>query len=413
MIRRFEEDRDLEDVARIWREIGWLAASESATEAFETIVKVYDGWVAEVDGDSECYVGTTAGTMIHDQRELSSVLVGAVTTGRVARRRGLATKLTARAMQEALSGGAEVAMLGMFEQGFYDRLGFGTGSPLLVHRFTPTQLKVPRLQRPPRRLGQEDWSEVHTNRIQRRRRHGGVSWTKPEYTKAEMNFWPDSFGLGFEDGPDGGLSHHLWLTPMGGAVDGGPYQLMWMAFETYEQLVELLSVLESLGDQVRQLIVPEPPGLRLQDFVKGPIHHQELTEGAKFELGIRASAQWQLRICNLKDCIEKTVVAGADEVRFNLELHDPVEAYCDPENGWSGVGGTYVVSLGSSSSVRAGRDAELSTMRAGVGAFSRWWSGVAPATTLAVSDRMKAPQWLLETLDRKISWSNPVPDWDL
>ena len=50
-----------------------------------------------------------------------------VTTSRVARKLGLAGKLTAVAVAHEAADGAAVVGLGMFEQGFYNRLGFGNG----------------------------------------------------------------------------------------------------------------------------------------------------------------------------------------------------------------------------------------------------------------------------------------------
>jgi predicted acetyltransferase len=54
--------------------------------------------------------------------------VTGVTTGRVARGRGAATKLAAWAIARSAEAGVAVFGLSSFEQGFYERLGMGTGS---------------------------------------------------------------------------------------------------------------------------------------------------------------------------------------------------------------------------------------------------------------------------------------------
>ena len=413
MMRRYDKERDHDALARIWREIGWLADHDVAREAFEEEMDFLKGWVVESGGEAECYVGTTPGTMRYGDVDLSMSLVGAVTTSRVARKRGLATRLTARAMSDVCEEGVDVAVLGMFEQGFYDRLGFGTGCVQHLYRILTTQLDVPRLERSPKRLGRETWRNVHANRMARRRRHGAVTITDARSTLGEMSFHFHSFGLGFFDGPDDTLSHHVWVEPQEGNIADGPYKVMWMAFETYEQLLELLSVLHSFDDQVEKLILVEPPGVRLQDFLRKPLHHWMLTRNSPFRIGIEGLAYWQVRICDVESCLRKTSLPTRESVAFNLRLTDPIESRVEEGWGWSGVGGDYVVNLGPSSSAEGGRDATLPTLEASVGAFSRMWLGVAPATTLAISDELSAPQKLLEKLDDIICLPMPDPDWEV
>jgi hypothetical protein len=47
-----------------------------------------------------------------------------------------------------------------------------------------------------------------------------------------------------------------------------------------------------------------------------------------------------------------------------------------------------------------------------VGAFTRMWLGVCPATRLAVTDNLRGPQGLLDDLDRILCIPEPHPDWD-
>ena len=65
----------------------------------------------------------------------------------------------------------------MFEQGFYDRLGFGTGGYEHLVALDPSQLRFPRpgRSRVPRRITTDDWEAVHANRRNRFRGHGACS----------------------------------------------------------------------------------------------------------------------------------------------------------------------------------------------------------------------------------------------
>jgi hypothetical protein len=64
------------------------------------------------------------------------------------------------------------------------------------------------------------------------------------------------------------------------------------------------------------------------------------------------------------------------------------------------------------SGLESGRDASLPTLRAGVGAFTRLWLGVRPATGLAVTDRLVGQRELLAGLDEALRLPDPRPDWD-
>jgi hypothetical protein len=47
-----------------------------------------------------------------------------------------------------------------------------------------------------------------------------------------------------------------------------------------------------------------------------------------------------------------------------------------------------------------------------VGAFTRLWLGVRPASGLAITDDLCAPPALLDQLDRVLRLPEPKPDWD-
>jgi len=99
-------------------------------------------------------------------------------------------------------------------------------------------------------------------------------------------------------------------------------------------------------------------------------------------------------------------------VRFNLELHDPIERYLPDDAPWRGTGGEYVVALGPSSSAQSGRDTSLPTLKSSVNAFSRMWLGVGRATGLSATTSMEGPSDLLAELDRVVCLPKPHTDWD-
>jgi hypothetical protein len=70
------------------------------------------------------------------------------------------------------------------------------------------------------------------------------------------------------------------------------------------------------------------------------------------------------------------------------------------------------VRLGPTSGARSGREDALPTLTASVGAFSRLWLGVRPATGLAVTDGISGPPGLLAALDSLLRLPTPQPDWD-
>ena len=94
---------------------------------------------------------------------------------------------------------------------------------------------------------------------------------------------------------------------------------------------------------------------------------------------------------------------------FDLTLTDPLADKVD--SGWPGVGGDYTITIGQTSSAEPRHRGDLPVLTATVGAFTRLWFGVAPATTLAVSDPLEAPAELLEQLDDALSLPRPVPGW--
>ena len=147
----YDHDRDWEALKRIYFEVGWLDDEDDA-KAFEPLAKRYDGVVFPLDGAAECAVFMAPGAMRHLEQDVDMAVVAGVTTSRVARKLGAAKRLTAHSVAKYADAGAEIAALGMFEQGFYDRLGFGTGSYQNRIQFDPATLTVEDAFRPPKRM---------------------------------------------------------------------------------------------------------------------------------------------------------------------------------------------------------------------------------------------------------------------
>jgi len=405
--RDYDPKKDKEAVHRTWREIGWLEKGKE--EALDLYIRASRALVAEVNGEAECLVLSVPGTIRYLSEDLPFAAVTGVGTSRVARKLGLAKHLTAQLVAASALEGALVAGLGMFEQGFYNQLGFGTGGYEHVLYFDPADLRLRTEARIPVRITSDDWEMAHAALLTRSRAHGGCNLLPPEMTKAEMLATKNGFGLGYRDGPGGELTHYFWCRVQDREM--GPYQMQWMAYRTGEQFLELMALLKNLGDQVRQVTMRERPGIQMQDLLRQPFTQRTRTERGKFESRMHALAYWQMRMNDVAGCLAATHLEWG-EARFNLQLTDPIEQYLDEDAMWRGVAGEYVVTLGSSSSAEVGVDRALPTLRATVGAFTRLWLGVRPATGLAVTDELAGPQELLEEVDRVLRLPNPKPDWD-
>ncbi|MEN6344841.1 MAG: hypothetical protein ABFE16_06005 [Armatimonadia bacterium] len=406
--RKYDGTRDLEAARRIWRETGWLGKDREHVMDLE--LEGTDGFVADLNGEAECLVLTAPGRLMYQQEELPYLHVNGVTTSRVARKQHLASGVTAGAVAQGAAEGALVAALGMFDQGFYNRLGFGSGAYTNQFSLDPAHFTVTETPRVPRRLTADDWEAVHASRLARRPAHGACSLDRPALTHVPMLWGDTAFGLGYFDGPQGELTHHFWCHAKNAAR--GPYEVTWIVFQTREQFRELIAVLKSLGDQVRLITLREPPGIQIQDLLEHPFREYESRDKGRFELGTHAVAWWQMRMLDLPGCLARTHLP-CGEVRFNLQLSDPITKYLDPQSPWQGVAGDYVVTLGAESGAEPGQDANLPSLQTTVNAFTRLWLGVRSASGLAFTDELVAPEGLLQSLDAVIRLPLPHPDWNL
>ena len=367
--------------------------------------------VALIDGEVECAVLTQSGTMRLDQTDLPLCVVAAVTTSRIARGLSLAQKLTARQLVEGQQAGASVATLGVFDQGFYNKVGFGTGAYVNEFAFDPGSLDVGLKARTPVRLGVEQADEMLAAMVARPPVHGSVVLNLPLTFKAELSMDDDAFGLGYYEGSR--LTHFVWLRAKG---ENGPYRIKWMGYEDGDGLLELLALLKSLADQVYAIRMLEPPHVQLQSMLKRPFRSQAIAEKGMFSADQSTHAWYQLRVLDLPSCLGALSYSGLD-ITFQLRLEDPIDGVLAAEDlaaekaVWRSLSGDWVVTLGKQSTVVSGTDAALPAVECSVNSFSRLLWGVTSASSLAISDGMKAPASLLESLDGVFT-ANPNPGWD-
>lgn len=399
--RRYTPD-DLASLQRIWLECGWFDSIEEAA-SLESFLAEADCFVATIDDEAECAVSTHRGQFSYMGDDIDLCHVSSVTTSWIGRKQGFASDLTARAIAAAAEDGAEMALLGMFEQGFYDQLGFGTGPYEHQVRFDPASLKLSVPHRTPLRLSVEaDAEALHQALWNRKRSHGGVRIAGVDFTRAELSD-PKPFALGYRD-ESGAVTHFVVGRAKG---ESGPYSVAFLAYRNSHELLELMALLKSLGDQVRTVAMAEPPEIQIQDLVDHPVRQRIATRSSDHEVTTRSSAWWQARILDVAAVVSKRRWVGPP-VEFNLALTDPISHRLE-DGGWSGVGGDYVVRVADESSARRGADPSLPTMTSTVNAFTRMWIGARAASGLAVTDTLSAPQGLIEALDEALRLPVPRP----
>ena len=413
LIRAYDPSRDLDAVNRIWREVGWITDDDEG-EALGWFLDANNVEVGLLGDDAECAVAWLPGEIRYQGIDLPLCLVMAVTTSHIGRKHGFATAMTASALRAGAEDGAAVATLGMFEQGFYDRLGFGTGAYQHQVVLDPTTLAVDHVPyRQPLRIGHGDAEEIYALHRRRHRSHGGVVIHGAEAMRAELRWLKPPFGLGYRNA-EGRLTH-LVLGEMAG--EHGPYKVRYLAYEEPDQLLELLRLLRELGDQVSSVKLTEPAEIQIQDLLRSPLSGQRKTRASTHATGISSVAHTQLRILDLEACVGARRWDGRP-LRCNLRLTDPLSDVLDDgvetgeESPWSGVDGDHVLQLGDPSTVTAGRDEALPTLTATINAFSRCWFAVRPASSLALTDDLDGPPELLAALDEALALPPPQPGWD-
>ena len=295
--RPFDAEVDTADVVRIWHETRWIDSdNEGQRRALETFLGGGAAEVGVIDGAAECLVHRTPGTIDYDRTTLPASVISAVTTSHVGRRQRLASTLTARALAHGSRGAAQpLRLLGMFEQGFYDRFGFATGAPMLIATFDPESLRVDHVPyRPPVRLGLDDARAMGDAMRRRLPHHGRVTLDAVDLMAAEWGFIEQPFALGYREGDR--MTHFV-----AGSLkeENGPFEIQFCSYETGDQLLELLRLLHELGDQVHSVEIVEPPHLQLHPLIDAPNRQRSRSRRGAHETATRAATWWQLRILDV------------------------------------------------------------------------------------------------------------------
>ena len=208
------------------------------------------------------------------------------------------------------------------------------------------------------------------------------------------------------------MTHFVWLRAKG---ENGPYRIKWMGYEDGDGLLELLALLKSLADQVYAIRMLEPSRAAAEHAQKtlpqsGHCRKGYVQCGPKCACVVPAAG---VGFAQLSRC---TVLFRAGYHVAQLRLEDPIDGVLAAEDlaaekaVWRSLSGDWVVTLGKQSTV-SGTDAALPAVECSVNSFSRLLWGVTSASSLAISDGMKAPASLLESLDGVFT-ANPNPGWD-
>jgi hypothetical protein len=99
-------------------------------------------------------------------------------------------------------------------------------------------------------------------------------------------------------------------------------------------------------------------------------------------------------------------------VRCTLHLDDPITEWLPADAAWKGLTGSYVLTLGPTSSIEPGSDHAFPTLTASVGAFTRLWIGARPAASLVISDSFECQPELAAAIDGVMRLPAPISDWD-
>ena len=407
--RPYDPAKDQKAVHRIWRETDWIdRASKDDAGYMDIFLSGSRVLVADINDEAECLVASCPGSMRYLGGDISVAFVTAVTTSLIARKQGLASRLTAKIVAQDAEAGLKIAALGMFEQGYYSRLGFGTGPYEHKVSFNPSQLNIAYKARIPERLGIDNFKDVHSALMHRWRGHGGVLLDPPELVHAELGMTESPFGLGYRDS-SGYLTHFIWGSLK---KESGPLKITALAYRSREQLIELLALIKSLGDQILVAHMMEPFHVQLQDLISEPFRRQSTTRGSRFAESNTAEAYWQIRINDLPGCLAQTHLPGRPTLSFNLSLIDPIEKYLAADQNWRGVAGEYTIHLGEQSEAQIGHRSGLPELVASVNGFSRLWLGCACANAIAIAGELEGPEDLLDQLEQCLSIPLPKPGWD-
>ena len=404
--RYYNKNIDRKSCHRIWKENAWIEGKDEQ-KAMDIFVSDGRNLVAEVNDNAEGIACGKPGNMNYQGNKLKFSAIVAVATSRIARKQGLEASLTAQLIAEKTIAGAHVCGLGIYESGFYDQLGFGLGRQEIIRYFDPSKLKISSEHRTPIRLGKKDFNRIYQSLASRYRSHGSIMIDSENYFQAEMKWSGLSFGLGYSNKFSNEISHFIWIKSAG---DNGPYRIAYMAWQNKQQLLELLSLIHSLSDQVSSVGMVEHPEIQLDQLLEHPVRLNQLTHNTDIATGRDALSYWQARICNLEACISACKI-DCLPIEFNLKLSDPIAKYLDKQTAWQGLAGEYSVYLGADSKIQPELRKGLPLLTTDVNAFTRLWLGVQTARGLSITDNFSAPEELILGLDE--CFRLPQPSFNL
>jgi predicted acetyltransferase len=403
--RKFDFKKDKDAVYTILNEVGWVHDKKKDKYLNKFLPKA-NTIVMDIYEQAEVFATSSKGSIRYQEETLKLCAITGVSASLLARKQGYAGNLTATRLALDAEKGAEVGALCIFDQGYYNKLGFSNGNCENLVSFTPSTLKIDRKVKTPVRITEKDYKQIHENRVNRLPNHCAV--TLPEYaTQAELGDKNKNMGFGYFD-DKGNLTHHIWLHGKG--KEQGPLWVQWLAYENLDQLMDLLALLKSFEEQIMMIRMVEPAFIQMQDFIEKPYHIKAMTRKAENQNYIYTTAFWQLRILNLQKCLKKTHL-NCEDFSFNLQLTDPIGKYVAEDVKWKGITGDYVIKLGKDSSAKKGKQPNLPTLKASVGAFTRMWFGIMPASSLVYSDGIDASEKLLMKLDRAFLLPDAHVDW--
>ncbi|MCK5156627.1 MAG: GNAT family N-acetyltransferase [Spirochaetales bacterium] len=405
--RDYDQKKDFKHVFRIWQECGWVEDEEKDKKAFTIFTSTGHRKIAELNEVPECFITTSPGKMKYGNTSLKLTAVTAVTVSRLLRKQGAASRLLASMLEQDISEGADVAGLGMFEQGYYNRFGFSTMGYEHWYTFDPAKLIIYKNGGIPVRITSDDWEEAHRCISERKMSQGFITFDSPELIHSEMLWSKNGFGLGYKK--DGKLSHYAWFSTDN--TESGPYDVRWMAYSNWDQFLELLGTIKSLEDQVRTVNMREPASIQLQDFIEKPFQLQTITRKSKFESRMRSIAYQQLRICNLENCINAIVYEG-EIFSFNLHLTDQLVDHLPETSTFKGCAGDFTVSIGHVSEIQEGTTEGLPWVKGSINGFTRLWIGTLPASTISLTEDLSIDESLINDLEKAFYNPSARSDWD-
>ena len=396
-------NQDGPQLLELWHQAGWREEHFNMEMELKYYIPACDSLLAERNGRIVGAVGTMPGSYRHLNSEITLCGVTSVITAVEARRQAVGSDLTRKMLQQALEAGAEVALLGAFDLGYYNRLGFGNGLAHQMIIIDPADIALEGTAPILHKLTKDDAHAMHTARLRRYSAHGACNIHPAGFTTAIAHATAaHAFGLGLLDQEK--LVAHLWAV----VKDDITLSVEWWVADSPRYWLELLKGVATLQDQVQHIIMPYPAGICLEDLLRSP--YRRLRGMMKEEQSPYPPPEyWQIRILDTIGCFSKISLPMIQPYRFNARLHgEPPLASTKAPSAPS----DYTISVGEHSTCEKGHTKGLPLLECGIGALSRLWCGAYSASTLALSDHCQfSDDSLRMALDRLFALPTPMCDW--